>query len=88
MRKKSAEQVREAKKRAEQAFAKAGDVWRERLRKIQESCNHDSGIERGTYTFDHNSYSQTWNEGPTRTCRDCGLHEEGYSGILFKKYVY
>lgn len=56
---------------------------REMEQGMQEFCVH-AQITTGTYTFGGDSYSQTWCEGPTYKCEDCGLYERGYDGVLAK----
>ena len=52
---------------------------------IKDLCKHSS-IRKGHYTFNHNDYSQTWSEGSTYECLDCGKYENGHSGILSDLY--
>lgn len=52
---------------------------------IKSLCMHHK-IKLGSYTFDHDSYSQTYSEGTTYQCEECGLYEKGRSGVLSKSY--
>lgn len=43
---------------------------------MQSICPH-TNINLGTFTYGHDSSSQTWSEGTTYTCYDCGARDDG-----------
>ena len=74
------------KKKADELQQQIGVLQKERSELVdgmRAVCEHGT-ITKGTFTYNHDSYSQTWSEGPTYTCEDCGRFEKGWDGVLDK----